>query len=96
MLAALGQTPSAQDLPGGGVPQAFAGKLAALAEDYELVLLDCAPGNPMLQDMALNAMRARSDGNVIELPAALSASADSLAGDYEQLARESDSPRPAS
>ena len=196
MLAALGMTPGAQDLPGGGVPQAFATKLAALAENYDLVLLDCAPGNPMLQDMALNAtryiliptktdaagwdglrmvgprvkkarrdnpaltylgvvlfahqttatrilketqarleelgdvvplfdcfirhsetaahdcrsrgqlarelardatlgtrerltlLRARSDGNVIALPTALSASADSLAGDYEQLARE--------
>ncbi len=57
MLAALSQSPLAQDLPGGGVAQAFAVKLASLAESYDLVLLDCAPGNPVLQDLALNATR---------------------------------------
>jgi chromosome partitioning protein len=57
MLAALAQSPVAQDLPGGGVAAAFAAKLAALADGYDLVLLDCAPGNPVLQDMALAATR---------------------------------------
>ncbi len=57
MLGALSQSPVAQDLPGGGVAQAFAAKFAALADGYDVVLLDCAPGNPVLQDMALNATR---------------------------------------
>ena len=57
MLTALSLSPMAADLEGGGVPQAFAAKLAALAVDYDLVLLDCAPGNPVLQDMALAATR---------------------------------------
>jgi cellulose biosynthesis protein BcsQ len=58
MLAAISQTPMAQDLPGGGVAQAFAGKLAELVDGtYDLVMLDCAPGNPVLQDMALVATR---------------------------------------
>lgn len=57
MLTALSTSVSAQDLAGGGVAPAFAAKLAALAQDYDVVLLDCAPGNPVLQDMALNATR---------------------------------------
>jgi cellulose biosynthesis protein BcsQ len=58
MLAVISQTPMGQELPGGGVPQAFAKKLAELVDDaYDLVLLDCAPGNPVLQDMALAATR---------------------------------------
>ncbi|MCO7220830.1 ParA family protein [Klenkia sp. PcliD-1-E] len=55
MLAALAQTPMGDELPGGGVPTAFAERLAELAGDYDVVLLDCAPGNPILQDMALHA-----------------------------------------
>lgn len=58
MLAAISQTPMGDELPGGGVAQAFAGKLAALVDgNYDLVLLDCPPGNPVLQDMALVATR---------------------------------------
>lgn len=61
MLAAISQTSMAQHLPGGGVPTAFAAQLAELVDDtddpYDLVLLDCAPGNPVLQDMALMATR---------------------------------------
>ncbi len=57
MLAALSLSPVAQDLPGGGVASSFAAKLAGLADAYDLVLLDCAPGNPVLQDMALNTAR---------------------------------------
>jgi cellulose biosynthesis protein BcsQ len=57
MLAALSFTPMATELFGGGVPTAFAGKLAAVADDYDIILLDCAPGNPILQDMALAAAR---------------------------------------
>jgi cellulose biosynthesis protein BcsQ len=57
MLAALESTPMSGDLPGGGVATAFAARLAEIAEDYDVVLLDCAPGNPILQDMALHAAR---------------------------------------
>lgn len=57
MLAALAQSPVAQELPGGEVPQAFAAKLAALAAGYDLVLLVCSTGNPVLQVMALAATR---------------------------------------
>ncbi len=57
MLASLSLTPMAEELPGGGVTAAFALKLAAHAQHYDLVVLDCAPGNPVLQDMALAATR---------------------------------------
>ncbi len=57
MLAALQSTPMSTELPGGGVATAFAHRLAGIAEAYDLVLLDCAPGNPILQDMALHATR---------------------------------------
>lgn len=52
-LAALAMTPMAEDLPGGGVGPAFAALVATVADDYELIIMDCAPGNPVLQDMAL-------------------------------------------
>lgn len=57
MLGSLAHTPMADELPGGGVPFAFAQKLAELAGGYDLVVLDTAPGNPVLQDMALIASR---------------------------------------
>jgi len=57
MLTALAMTPSAAELPNGGVPEAFAGKLAEVAANYDLILLDCAPGNPVLQDLALACAR---------------------------------------
>lgn len=57
VLAALSLSPLAADLPGGGVAPAFAERLAALADGYDLVVLDGAPGNPILQDMALVAAR---------------------------------------
>jgi chromosome partitioning protein len=57
MLAALSVSPMAADLAGGGVPQAFAHKLAQIAGEYDVVLLDCAPGNPVLQDVALAGAR---------------------------------------
>lgn len=41
----------------GDVPTTFASKLADIAEDYDVILLDCAPGNPVLQQMALTAAR---------------------------------------
>lgn len=57
MLTALSQSPMAAELPGGGVASAFAERLADLASGYDLVLIDGAPGNPILQDMALGAAK---------------------------------------
>lgn len=57
LLTALAKLPTAADLPGGSVPDAFAHKLAEVAGDYDLVLLDCPPGTGDLQDMALAAAR---------------------------------------
>lgn len=52
MLAAMSSSGVAEDLPA-----AFAARLAELAGDYDLVLIDCPPGNGDLQDMALAAAR---------------------------------------
>lgn len=57
MLAALSLTPLAGELEGGGVAAAFAAKLADVAVSYDVIILDCAPGNPVLQDLALTAAR---------------------------------------
>lgn len=57
VLGAIARMDSSQQLPGGSVPGAFALKLAGLAESYDLILLDCPPGNRELQDMALAAAR---------------------------------------
>lgn len=40
-----------------GVVQAFAEKLAVAAADYDLVLIDCPPGERLIQQMALAAAR---------------------------------------
>lgn len=55
MLAAIENT--GVDLSGGTLAATFAQKLAEIAEDYDVVLIDCAPGNPALQMMALAAAR---------------------------------------
>lgn len=39
------------------VPEAFADRLAQAAASYDIVLIDCAPGNPVLQRTALLASR---------------------------------------
>lgn len=57
VLSALAQTNAASDLPGGGVGAAFAQKLASIADEYDLVLVDCPPGDRALQAMALQAAR---------------------------------------
>ena len=57
ILGALSQMSSAQELPGGSVPHAFAAKLSEIADDYDLIFLDCPPGNKELQEMALGAAR---------------------------------------
>lgn len=53
-VAALGTIP--RDEPG-GIPGEFARRLAPVAAGYDLTLIDTAPGNPTLQDMALAAAR---------------------------------------
>lgn len=57
MLGQLAKSTTADDLPSGSVPGEFARRLADVAEDYDLILLDCPPGNGDLQDMALAATR---------------------------------------
>lgn len=57
VLGAIARLESSQDLPGGSAAQAFALKLAEIAEPYDLILLDCPPGNRELQEMALTAAR---------------------------------------
>lgn len=57
MLGVLSRMPTGQELPAGSVPREFARKLAQVADDYDLVFIDCPPGNVELQDMALAATR---------------------------------------
>jgi cellulose biosynthesis protein BcsQ len=58
MLGVLARTPSAvEGLPSGSVGGEFASRIAEVAPDYDLILLDCPPGNAELQDMALAAAR---------------------------------------
>lgn len=40
-----------------GVARSFAEKLATVADDYDLIFIDCPPGNQVLQQMALAAAR---------------------------------------
>lgn len=57
MVSAIASSSNADHLPAGSVPAQFSHALARLcqAEDYDLVLLDCPPGNGDLQDVALAA-----------------------------------------
>lgn len=57
MLKMLSGLATGQDLPAGSVPGEFARRLAEVAPDYDLILLDCPPGVSELQDMALAATR---------------------------------------
>lgn len=59
VLSSLAHAAISQDDPSGGVTFVFARKLAELVEraGYDIVLVDGAPGNPILQDMALTAAR---------------------------------------
>lgn len=57
MLSKLAQSTMAEELPTGSVAAEFAARLGEVAEDYDLILLDCPPGNPELQDLALAATR---------------------------------------
>lgn len=58
VLGQLARTPAAaEDLPTGSVGGEFAARLAEVADDYDMILLDCPPGNGELQDMALSATK---------------------------------------
>ncbi len=56
-LTAIAHTPGAAELPGGGVPGAFALKLEQIAGEYDFVFLDCPPRITLLQEAALRAAR---------------------------------------
>lgn len=57
MLGQLAKMPTSEDLPAGSVAAEFAARLAEVADDYDLIFMDCPPGNGELQDMALAAAR---------------------------------------
>lgn len=57
LLTGLSFSAMAADLPGGGVTGSFALQLTEIADGYDIILLDCAPGNPVLQDIALACAR---------------------------------------
>jgi len=57
MLGQLSKSPMAEELPTGSVATEFAARLSEVADQYDLILLDCPPGNGELQDMALTATR---------------------------------------
>lgn len=57
LLGQLAKSAMVDDLPTGSVAGEFAARLGELADDYDLILLDCPPGNGELQDMALAATR---------------------------------------
>ncbi len=57
MLGQLAKSPTAEELPSGSVAGEFAQRLREVSDNYDLILLDCPPGNGELQDMALSATR---------------------------------------
>ena len=56
-LGGLAKSSAADELPSGSVAGEFARCLASVLDDYDLILLDCPPGNGELQDMALAVAR---------------------------------------
>lgn len=57
MLGQLAKSSMVDDLPSGSVAGEFAARLSEVADEYDMILLDCPPGNGELQDMALAATR---------------------------------------
>ena len=57
MLGQLAKSSMVEDLPTGSVAGEFAARLIEVAHNYDLILLDCPPGNGDIQDMALAATR---------------------------------------
>lgn len=57
MLEQLSSSSMAADLPSGSAPAEFARRLAEVAGEYDVVIIDCPPGKEGLQDCALAAAR---------------------------------------
>lgn len=57
MLGQMARSTTAEELPSGSVAAEFACRVAEVAADYDLILIDCPPGNGELQDAALAASR---------------------------------------
>lgn len=57
MVGSLAKSQIVEELPTGSIGGEFAQRLADVADDYDMILLDCPPGNTELQDMALAATR---------------------------------------
>lgn len=56
-LGSLARSSMIDDLPTGSLAGEFARALSEVADDYDLILLDCPPGNAEIQDMALAVAR---------------------------------------
>lgn len=56
-LGGLARSSMVDDLPSGSLGGEFARALSDVADDYDLILLDCPPGNSEIQDMALTVAR---------------------------------------
>jgi cellulose biosynthesis protein BcsQ len=56
-LGSLARSSMVDDLPTGSLAGEFARALSEVADDYDLILLDCPPGNSEIQDMALAVAR---------------------------------------
>lgn len=57
ILSSMVRSSVETELPRGSAALEFKARLADVASDYDLILLDCPPGNGELQDMALAAAR---------------------------------------
>ena len=56
-LGGLARSSMVDDLPTGSLAGEFARALTEVPDDYDLILLDCPPGNSEIQDMALAVAR---------------------------------------
>lgn len=56
-LGSLARSTMVDELPSGSVAGEFARALSDVADDYDLIILDCPPGNGEIQDMALAVAR---------------------------------------
>ncbi|MGB3828237.1 MAG: ParA family protein [Ornithinimicrobium sp.] len=57
ILGQMARSALAEELPTGSIGAEFAARIAEVAHEYDLIVLDCPPGNTELQDMALAAAR---------------------------------------
>ena len=56
-LGSLSRSSMVDELPSGSVAGELARALSEVADDYDLIILDCPPGNSEIQDMALAVSR---------------------------------------